>query len=250
VEVDLSAYAALAGFYDAMKSGEDYDAWADALLEPVRRFGTGGNRLLDVGCGTGLSSSAFQRCGFEVTGCDSASEMLAVARAGEDATGIEFVSADARRLPPELGRFDVVTWMDDVANHLLSAEDLLSALRSSKDRLRPGGLLVFDANSSSAFETLATNTVVLEQPDSFFALSGEPVADGRARLRAVGFVRTGELWRRHEAVVDERHYADAELRGLLVTAGLEPLAVYGWTGEQLVTPPDENEHVKLVYVAR
>jgi len=246
-------YAALADFYDTLKSGDSYDAWVGALLNPIRRFGTGGRRLLDVGCGTGLSSLAFHRRGFDVTGCDVASEMLEVARSKKGSDAVEFTVADMRRLPDELGLFDVVTWIDDVANHLLTPEDLRAAMQSSRKRLHPGGVLVFDTNSLGVFASLSAAVTVHERPDSYFTLLGtpaKPTHDGAVQLRVVGFLRAGAAWERRDVVVDERHYSGEVIEHLLREADLELVAMLGWAGRRFVSPANETEHPKIVYVAR
>jgi len=248
-----SDYAAMARFYDVLKAGDNYDAWAAALGEQIEARGTGGNRLLDVGCGTGVSSAAFQQQGYDVTGCDLAPEMIDVARAKD--LPVEFVVADMRLLTAELGEFDVVTWIDDVANHLLSPDDLVTALRSSRERLRPGGVLVIDTNSRSTYGALFGGAIVVEHPDSFFTLLGRPAdagTDGPAQLRVVGFVRDGARWERSEAVVHERYYSGDEIADALRRAGFELVAALGWSRRdaRLVAPASEDEHVKIVYVAR
>lgn len=248
-----SDYAAMARFYDVLKAGDNYDVWTAALAEQIEARGTGGRRLLDVGCGTGVSSVAFQRLGYDVTGCDLSPEMIDAAKAKE--LPVEFVLADMRGLPAELGEFDVVTWIDDVANHLLTPDDLVAALRSSRDRLRPGGVLVIDTNSRSTFRTLFGGAIVVEHPDSFFTLlgsAGDAGTDGPARLRVVGFVRDGARWERSEAVVSERYYSGDEIADALRLAGFELVAALGWArgGARLVAPASEDEHVKVVYVAR
>lgn len=246
-------YSTLADFYDALKSDDSYDAWVDALLNPIRQFGTGGRRLLDVGCGTGLSSLAFHRRGFDVTGCDVASEMLEVARSKKESDAVEFTVADMRRLPDELGLFDVITWMDDVANHLLTPEDLRTAMQSSRERLHLGGVLVFDTNSLKVFASLSAAVTVHERPDSYFTLQGtpaDPTPNGAIQLRFVGFLRDGAAWERRDVVVDERHYSGELIEHLLREADLELVTMLGWAGRQFVSPANETEHPKIVYVAR
>ena len=107
------------------------------MLELAARHGWRGQTLLDLACGTGKSFLPFLRRGFDVTGCDSSSAMLAeAARKAPEAT---LVHADLRELTM-LGRFDLVTCFDDSLNYLLDEDDLAAALRSvaAQPRARAG----------------------------------------------------------------------------------------------------------------
>jgi SAM-dependent methyltransferase len=64
----------------------------------------GGERVLDVACGTGNAALVAAGAGAVVTGLDAAPRLLEVAR--ERVPGGEFVLGDAAQLPFEDGRFD------------------------------------------------------------------------------------------------------------------------------------------------
>jgi SAM-dependent methyltransferase len=63
-----------------------------------------GDRLLDVGCGTGHFSRRFQAAGLRVTGLDPDPAMLAFARA--QAGGVHYLQGRSERLPFVDGEFD------------------------------------------------------------------------------------------------------------------------------------------------
>jgi len=69
-----------------------------------------GQRVLDVGCGTGVVAVTAARTGANVTGLDLTPELLAVARENSAIAGvtIEWHEGDAEKLPFEASTFDVV----------------------------------------------------------------------------------------------------------------------------------------------
>lgn len=66
-----------------------------------------GDILLDVGCGTGYFSYFFNSLGLKVTGIDSSSRMLQVAR--NKGGAIQFALGDAHKLDFPDNSFDIVT---------------------------------------------------------------------------------------------------------------------------------------------
>jgi 2-polyprenyl-3-methyl-5-hydroxy-6-metoxy-1,4-benzoquinol methylase len=93
----------------------DYDVFS-RYLEPdahlfFRRIGVApGQKLLDVGCGTGQLALIAARAGAEVTGCDIATNSLECARvrASQEQLNATFDEGDAEALPYEDAQFDVV----------------------------------------------------------------------------------------------------------------------------------------------
>src|SRR5215210_2132325 len=120
-------YEQFARFYDAFTAGSDYETWTSHVLGLARRYGLAGTRLLDVACGTGKSFLPFLERGFDVTACDISPAMLA--EAARKAPDVPLVEADVRSLPA-LGRFDLVTCLDDSLNHLLDEVGLAAAFAS------------------------------------------------------------------------------------------------------------------------
>ncbi len=144
----LCDFAPLADTYDRWYStatGRAHDREQKGLvrrfLPPVEQ----GNRLLDVGCGTGHWSGFFAGLGFLVTGIDLSPEMIAVARSSA-ATGCRFLAADAHELPFADGAFDVVTAMvvlEFVADPELAVAEMSRCARS------PGHLVIGALNEES-----------------------------------------------------------------------------------------------------
>lgn len=134
---------------------EKYDQW---LLSPMGRYveqvenqlildlvrPRAGERLLDVGCGTGNHLLLFRELGLDVCGVDPSEPMLQVARE-KLGSGAELKVASAEDLPFEDNSFDVVTLISSMefADPLLA---LSEAVRVARSRVFVGVLNRYSAN--------------------------------------------------------------------------------------------------------
>ena len=127
----------------SMWASGDYPLMVETFLLPlgprlVSAAGIGpGTRVLDVAAGTGNASLPAARAGALVTASDLTPELLDVGRRGADAGGLEleWVQADAERLPFEDESFDVVMSCIGVMfapHHQDAADELVRVCR-------PGG---------------------------------------------------------------------------------------------------------------
>jgi len=98
-----------------------------------------GGSVLDVGCGTGTFaiSLAASRPDAEVVGIDGDAEILAIAKAKDGATAVDWRQGLAGTLPFGAGSIDVVT-TSLVLHHLLP-EQKREAMAEAKRVLKPGG---------------------------------------------------------------------------------------------------------------
>lgn len=102
------------------------------LLRPARA----GQRLQDVGCGTGHWSAFFAGMGYQVTGIDVAPDMIEVARTA--VPECSFLVGDACDLPFKTALFDVAASMAT----LEFIPDPDSAVREMARCTKPGGSLL------------------------------------------------------------------------------------------------------------
>lgn len=97
-----------------------------------------GERILDLGCGTGHLTAQIAARGAVVTGLDASTSMIAAAR--QNFPKLKFVLGDARRMVFEGVPFDAV--FSNAALHWIAEAD--EAAGSVARCLRPGGRLVLE----------------------------------------------------------------------------------------------------------
>ncbi len=144
---------------DFGKAAADYGRWRQGFppefFTRLERLGLGlrGQRLLDLGTGTGLLARAFARRGCQVTGLDLSAGLLAEAREADRDAGlsIDYIQAPAEASGLAAGYFDVISaatcwhWFDRPkaaaeARRLLRPEGRL--LIADLDwHLRPGNVI-------------------------------------------------------------------------------------------------------------
>ncbi|MFI5493836.1 class I SAM-dependent methyltransferase [Actinoplanes sp. NPDC051859] len=131
----MEAFDQLAELYQGEHSRNPHQA---ALIEKIESMVPTTAAILDLGCGTGVpTAKVFTESGHRVVGVDIAEGMLRLAR--EQVPAAEFIHADLRELPADLGRFGAVTAFFSLL--MLSRADIEKTLVRIAGWLTPGGLL-------------------------------------------------------------------------------------------------------------
>jgi trans-aconitate methyltransferase len=163
-------------------------AWGRAVLD--RLAPRPGERVLDLGCGTGrLTTEIAAATGSFTVGLDRSAAMLAEA-AGHAGRAVRFVLADGARLP-FIDAFDAV--FSGATFHWIPDHDRLFA--SVFGALRQGGRLVAQCGGGPNLRRLLDRAhALMDSPDytRYFGAWSDPWRfagpdDTRARLGAAGF---------------------------------------------------------------
>jgi SAM-dependent methyltransferase len=246
----LAAYESFAPFYDRYTADHGHEEWMADIDAILRAHGLRGRRLLDVACGTGKSFMPMLRLGYRVTACDISPAMVERARAKLGGRG-EVRVADMRALPWQ-HRFDAATCVDDSINYLLSLAEVVAAMRSVREALVPGGLVVFDVNSLGAYRGAFAGELTFDSDGTTFRWFGEgnrsmpPGELVSALTEVVGADGVATVSARHV----QRHYSIEQLSLACAEAGLDCLDFWGQVpGGGLVRDPDEELSTKIVCLA-
>src|SRR3954454_11806430 len=132
-----------------------------------------GERVLDVGAGTGVSTEELARSGAFAVGADLSIGMLRAGRAARPQ--VPLLAGDALRLPFADGTFDAVT----ISFALRNVVDTDAALRELGRVTRPGGRLVvceFSQPTNAVFRTVYLSYLMRSLPTVARAVSSNPDA--------------------------------------------------------------------------
>ena len=180
---------------DFGRTADDYGRYRAGFPEELYRrletFGAGaaGQRVLDLGTGTGYLGRGFARRGCAVTGLDVSPALMREARRLDavEELAIRYVRARAEALPIKSSAFDLVG-----AGQCWHWFDRERAAAEARRVLRPGGMLViasYDWIALPANVAEATEQLILKHNPKWALAGGTGIHPGYARDAAVaGFV--------------------------------------------------------------
>lgn len=219
----------LAKAYSVLEFPGCYYLAYTGLSQALERY-SGGNNVLDFGCGTGRSTRFLRNKGYDVTGIDVSAQMIAHAKNLDPSGKYTLVEeGDFSALGGQ--KFDVVTSVFTFDN-IAGVEQRISLFRDIGSLLSEQGIaILIDANS--AIYTSDTTSFYTNYPENFKAQSGDPV---KVAVKDIEDSRPviDILW--HE----QDYYDQFAEAGLEVLETLRPLGMqddpYEWITEHEVPP--------------
>ena len=237
------AYAHLAKWFEYLNDDCGYENWSQYLIDKLSRFDlkTG----LDVGCGGGWFTRAFQKRGYAMTGMDISPEMLNFAQETAMQTGArgEYILGDVTKtkLP---ARFDFVTAINDCVNYI-PKNKLDAAFKNIRGAIKKGGVFLFDISSVRKFKEKIANTVSADDREEITYVSfNKEEADGVTMDVTLFVKREDGAFERLDETHRQYAYSEEEILATLEKNGFEVLEVEGHLHE------DKTASDRLVFLAR
>jgi SAM-dependent methyltransferase len=225
-------------YADAFDAASAEMAWTDRTGPEIDRVvkilqPQGGERVLDLACGSGRHALELRRRGFEVVGADISADLIEIARRDAAAADlkVEFVLADLRDLDLE-DEFDLVLNLNDGAiGYLESDEENRRTFEVIARALRRGGRnLVQLPNILYARERLPQRSWI--PASSMIELVEHRWNKKAKRLEGLMVAaRFGEVLENLDGIeFSQRLYGIDELRQIYDSVGMELLTVYHGSG--------------------
>ncbi len=210
----------IARYYDRIYAFKDYAAEASkirAIVEEELR--TGGRRLLDVACGTGLHLEHL-KAHFDAEGLDLSPELLEISR--ERNPEVTHHLADMRTFELD-ARFDVVTCLFSSIGYMTTIDDLRRAIERMAAHLVPGGILLVEPwLTPDAWRPNTVHGLFVDEPELKIARVNTSFTKGRVSVFDLHhLIGTPEGT---EYVVEHHElglYTVDEMTTAFVTAGLD-----------------------------
>ncbi len=237
-----------AAAYDALYNDKDYAGECDLIEVLCKEHAAGVVRsVLDLGCGTGTHAITLAARGYDVVGVDLREHMVNMARRKADqlpsAARPEFREGDVRTL--QLGRtFDAALMMFAVLGYQTDNAAVLQTLRTAREHLRPGGVLLGDVWYGPAvlWQRPTQRVKMSPTPSGRILRCSEGELDVRQHTCAVQFhfwvLEDGRLTGESEERHLMRYFFPRELELFLETAGFALVRLGAFPEFHL--PPDES----------
>jgi ubiquinone/menaquinone biosynthesis C-methylase UbiE len=207
-------------FYDKIYAFKDYPAEVEQLTAIIHeRLRSGGNRLLDVACGTGQHVE-YLKAHFEVEGLDINEELLDIAH--QRNPDVPFHQGDM--VDFDLGhQFDAVTCLFSSIGYVKTLDNVKRAIACMARHLENDGVLVIEPwFTPDKWHTPSVHARFIDEPDLKIARVNTSFQEGRLSYFDLHYLvgtpeGTEHFVERHELGLFETE----EMQAALEDAGLE-----------------------------
>lgn len=182
---NLGSYEREAVYYDAVyeAQGKNYEKESEKIHKLIEEYKKSpGNKLLDIGCGTGGHFPYLQNW-YSVEGLDIDENMLSVAR--QRHPNITLHQEDMTNFQLK-NQFDAITCLFSAIGYTKTPERLKSAITIMGQHLKPGGILVVEPwFSPDQWKVGKSSAVFVDKPE--FKLARINISQKEGNISIVNF---------------------------------------------------------------
>jgi SAM-dependent methyltransferase len=256
---EVPAYSMLAAVYNQAGLAEYARQSVTRYLDFALSLDWAGRRILDIGCGTGVSTWILAAQGFHVAGIDSSAPMLAQAQQTPadliDSNMVvdapTYVQADMRQFESPIGLVDLALAIGGVMNAISSLRDLEHTFAQISNALEAEKLFIFDmrtirglANNLGECDTVTYDnqqnlTLIIRNRFSYETLSNT--------RHYMIWQQQGLKWDRADEIHIERGYPTQAVIAMLQRTGFEVMATL--TPDMQAFDIQDDPYGRVIFVA-
>jgi len=221
-------YEKFAYDYDEFGSIDEYLGEEKSFFETLFKK-NGVYKVLDCACGTGQHLLMLSELGFCVSGSDFSESMLDVAKGNLEKYGkaIPLYQSDFRYLEQNLSdTYDAIVCLTTALPHLHTDSDLITALKSMRNRLNDNGLLVLTQGTTHFTLSISAIEVVINRPD-FSRVFIKERDDKFLTIHVLDLFHSDNRTESNQYDIVYRIILDDEYKRLLKEAGFDDIRIYG-----------------------
>jgi ubiquinone/menaquinone biosynthesis C-methylase UbiE len=237
-----------AKYYDLLNQEKDYNKEIDFIDKLIVQHYQGRpNKVLDIGCGTGIHALNLAKKDYSVTGIDLSSEMISIAN-NHKVENCEFQIGDARSFSLK-NRYDIILSLFHVVSYQLSNEDINEMFANVSRHLAENALFIFDFWYTPAvlterpsvrvkrYEDDEIKMIRIAEPEDF-SLENRVDVSYEILIQNKNNLKTHFVHETHKM----RHYSIYEIKNILDSANMELMNYGEW-----LTGLEPSEHTWGVY---
>ena len=207
--------------YDKFMEICDYNEWVSLLENYIKIYNQSGNKILDLGCGTGETLVRLSEK-YQCSGLDLSEGMLKKAKIKLKGKNVPLFLGEMREFDTN-EKYDVVYSFFDTVNHLTSLEDLNDLFNSVKNSLNENGIYIFDVVDREFMEKMFPNDIYADSRKDF-AMIWEHFYDEEENLDQIGasyFIKNKNgTYDRLNEFYEKRIFTHKEIEDCVKNSGL------------------------------
>lgn len=144
----MSIFGEFAKYYDLIHENKDYEQESSYIHGLIQKYKPDSKTILDIGCGTGSYAFAMHELGYRVSGIDSSSQMIEIAKGklSEEARETSSPSFFCGRMEEYKtpAKSDAVICLFFSLCYQTTDDLIFESLSRFKDQMKEDGILIFD----------------------------------------------------------------------------------------------------------